>query len=96
MEGLPDFFVIYWAMPVAAGAAVGQELSTMVTPGVHFKVVMKVIRVGRNAHFFGKVDKMPKKRSFAKITVCGLLFAGNRVILMYFLITKDVRMNRSY
>lgn len=31
------FFVIYWAMPVAAGAAVGQELSTMVIPGVHLK-----------------------------------------------------------
>lgn len=31
---------------------------------------------------------MLKKKSFAKITVCGLLFAGNRVILMDFLITK--------
>lgn len=51
-------------------------------------MVRKVVRVGRNVHFSGKVAKMLKKISFARITVCGLLFAGNRVILMYFLITK--------
>lgn len=51
-------------------------------------MVREVVRVGRNAHFSRKVDKMLKKKSFARITVCGLLFAGNRVILMDFLITK--------
>lgn len=38
MEVMPQiyfFLAFFWAMPVAAGAAV--ELSTMVIPGVHLK-----------------------------------------------------------
>lgn len=31
-EVISDIFIISWAMPVAAGAAVGQELSTVVIP----------------------------------------------------------------
>lgn len=41
-------------------------------------MVRKVVSVRRNVHFSGKVEKTPKK-SFVKITVSGLLFAGNRV-----------------
>lgn len=32
-----QLFVTYWAMPVAAGAAVGQGLGTIVIPGAHLK-----------------------------------------------------------
>lgn len=37
MEVMPQIFFLafFWAMPVAAGAAV--ELSTVVIPGVHLK-----------------------------------------------------------
>lgn len=42
-------------------------------------MVRKVASVRRNIHFSGKVEKTLDKKSFVKITISGLLFAGNRV-----------------
>lgn len=83
-----DCFDIYWAMPEATGAAVRQNSARWSSLECTWQVVRKVLRVGRNVHFSRKVGRILKKKSFAKMTVCGWLFAEKRVILMYFLITK--------